>query len=196
MQSFCRPLAVFLLLALGGCGISGNIKPGERPQLDEHSAVLFLGVTPAYRIHLLRGRVENDVWARPTVDVPEVNITPESGYIFVKVRPTTPEERLGVSLIFPQGRGYGPCQDSIAPIFALKPGTISYVGDLHYSFSDKRLRYDYTIEEDKAREFLRTNYPGTETAMTTVPMVPMKVKSTFCDPRTITIPVYVPRGRQ
>jgi hypothetical protein len=195
MQRFYKPLAVFLLLALGGCGITGNIKPGEGAQLDDRSAVLFLGVTPAYRIHLLRGRVENDVWDRPTVDIPEINITPESGYIFVKVKATTPGERLGVSLIFREGRGYGPCQDSIAPIFTLKPGTVSYVGDLHYSFSDNRLRYDYTVEEDKAREFLRKNYPTIRTAMTTVPMVPMRVKSTLCDSKTITIPIYIPRGR-
>lgn len=193
MQSLYNTLMIGLILLLGGCGISSNVKPGEKLLLDEHSSVLFLGVTPAYRIHLLRGKVENNVWDRPTVDVPEINITPESGYIFVKVKPTTPEERLGVSLIFPDGQSYGPCQDSIAPIFMLKPGTISYVGNLHYSRSGSQLRYDYTVEEQKAVEFLRKNYPGTETAMTTTPMVPMKVNTTLCTPKSITIPIYIPR---
>ena len=130
---------------------------------------------------------------RPIVDTPEVNITPDSGYIFVKVKPTTGEKRLGVSLVFPEGHIYGPCQDSIAPIFTLKPGTVSYVGDLRYFFNGKELSYDYIIDENKAKAFLRDNYPNFEAAMTTIPMEPMKVKSTLCDPKTITIPIYVPR---
>lgn len=192
------PKAVLLILALaaGGCGVSSNIKRGEGLGLDNESAVLFLGVTPAYRVHLLRGNVVNGVWERPTVDTPEVNIIAESGYIFVKVKPTTEAKRLGVSLVFPEGRMFGPCQDSIVPVFTLNPGTISYVGDLQYTYSGAQLRYDYTVDEDKARAFLRANYPNSEVAMTTIPMTPMKVKSTVCNPRTITIPIYMPGPRR
>jgi hypothetical protein len=196
MHTWNKAVLIILVLATGGCGISGNIKRGESLGLDNESAVLLVGVTPAYRVHLLRGDVANDVWERPTIDTPEVNIVPESGYIFVKVKPTTEAKRLGVSLVFPEGRMFGPCQDSIAPIFMLKPGTINYVGDLKYTFSGGRLRYDYTVDEDKAKAFLRTNHPNSEASMTTVPMTPMRVKSTFCDSRTITIPIYVPRPRR
>jgi len=195
MQYFYNTIVIVLLLVLSACGISSNIKPDEKLLLDDRSAVLFLGVTPAYRIHLLRGKVKNNVWKRPNVDVPEINITPESGYIFVKVEPTTPEESLGVSLIFPGGQTYGPCQDSIAPIFTLNPGIINYVGDLHYSLSGSQLRYSYTVDEDKAREYLRKNYPGTELQVTTTPMVQMKVDSSLCSPKSITIPIFIPRGR-
>ena len=196
MHNLNKAVLIILAIAAGGCGVSSNIKRGESPGLDNESAVLFLGVTPAYRVHLLRGDVANDVWERPTVDTPEVNITPESGYIFVKVKPTTDAKRLGVSLVFPEGRTFGPCQDSIAPIFTLKPGTISYVGDLQYTFSGGQLRYDYTVDEGKARAFLRANYPNSEVSMTTIPMTPMRVKSTLCDSRTITIPIYMPSSRR
>lgn len=193
MNIVTKLLALFVTLALVGCGIRQNIRHGESLQLDNESAVLFLGVAPGYRIHLLRGTVTDDVWTRPAVDVPEVNLTPEAGYIFVKVKPTTPDKRLGVSLIFPEGKPYGPCQGSTAPVFTVKAGTITYVGDLRYQFAAGQLRYDYTVDEEKARSFLKASYPGLGSAMTTIPMVPMKVNSSFCDPKTVTIPIYIRR---
>jgi hypothetical protein len=192
-----KVVLMVLALAAAGCGIHTNIKPRDDLRLDTKSAVLLLGVMPAYRVHLLRGDVTNGVWERPTVDTPEINMAPESGYIFVKLEPTSENKRLGVSMIFPEPRrAYGPCQDSIAPTFTLKPGTINYVGDLQYTYTGGKLRYDYTIDEGKAKAFVRANYPSLESVMTTVPMAPMKVKSTFCDPRTITIPVYLPGSRR
>jgi hypothetical protein len=190
-----KVVLMVLAVSAAGCGIRSNIKPGDDLQLDTKSAVLLLGVTPAYRVHLLRGDVANGVWERPTVDTPEVNMAPESGYIFVKIEPTSDSKRLGISMIVPEPRRlFGPCQDSIAPTFTLKPGTINYVGDLQYTYTGGQLQYDYSVEEGKAKAFLRGHYPSLEGFMSTVPMVPMKVKSTFCDPRTITIPIYLPRS--
>lgn len=193
MNIATKLLPVVASLLLVGCGTRQNIRHGESLQLDNDSAVLFLGVDPGYRIHLLRGAVADNVWTRPSVDVPEVNLAPEAGYIFVKVKPTTAEKRLGVSLLFPEGKAFGPCQDSIAPVFTVKAGTITYVGDLQYQFNSGKLRYDYVVDEEKARSFLKTNYPGLGSMMTTIPMVPMKVNSNFCDPKTVTIPIYIRR---
>lgn len=195
MHRSTKVVLLVLAIATAGCGTSSNIQPGERPDLSGESSMLFLGVTPAYRIHLLRGDAVNGIWERPAVDIPEVNITPENGYIFVKLKPTTKARRLGVSLIFPEGQAFGPCRDSIAPTFILKAGAVTYVGDLHYEFLGGQLRYHYSVDEEKAKAFLRRYYPQSEGSMTTIPMTPMKVQSNICDPKTITIPIYVPRMR-
>jgi hypothetical protein len=197
MHILNRVALIVFAIAVAGCGIRSNIKPGESLRLDSETAVLLLGITPAYKVVLLRGEVANNVWERPIVDTPEINMVPESGYIFVKVKPTIETNRLGVSMVIPESRRlFGPCQDSIAPIFTLKPGTINYVGDLQYTYSGGQLRYDYTVNEDRAKAFLRANYPNLEASMTSVPMTPMKVKSTFCNPGTLTVPIYLPRSRR
>ena len=78
-----------LLGLLSACGVRQNLRPDEPVQLSGTEAILLMGMQPAgYRIHLLRGKVEEGHWVRPTVDVPEVNIEAEAGFIMVKVAPT------------------------------------------------------------------------------------------------------------
>lgn len=189
-------ITVFLALwFLAGCGTMANIAPGSTFSADDNSAVLVLGLTPRYRIHLLRGSIENGMWVRPNIDVPEINLFPENGYVILKVRPTTPTEPLGLSLIFPGNGIYGPCQDSSSPIFIAKAGAVNYVGELSYSFDGSKLKFEHTLEEEKVRQFLRVSYPGFEERLVIQPLRHMKVKTSRCDPRTTTIPLYIPSRR-
>jgi hypothetical protein len=194
MNYISRIGVAVVVLSLFGCGAS-NIRSGSSLDLDDNSAFLLLGMTPEYRIHLLHGSIEGSVWVRPKLDVPEVNTFPENGYILVKVKPTTPTDRMSVSIVFPEkrGQGHGPCMNSIAPTFELEPGAITYVGHLEYLFDGQQLRYTSKIDEDAAKAFLKANYPGYAGAFHSRPMTQMKVNSHFCDPRTITIPIYIPR---
>jgi len=186
--------ALIAVLSLAGCGIRENIRPGAALEVDNESAVLVMGFSPNYRIHLIRGPIEDDVWERPVVDVPEVNLFPSDGYLIVKLKPTAATERFGISLIFPErGRPYGPCQDSIAPAFGLKGGAVNYVGDLSYAFDGSSLRYEYSLDEGKARSFLKANYPGYVESLQVQPMKLMKVRSKICDQRSTTIPIHIQR---
>jgi len=186
--------ALIATLFLVGCGIRENIRPGSALELDNESAVLIMEFSPNYRIHLIRGPIEDDVWERPVVDVPEVNLFPDNGYLIVKLKPTAASESFGISLIFPgKGRPYGPCQDSIAPTFGLKGGAVNYVGDLSYTFDGSSLHYEYSLDESKARNFLKANYPGYVESLQVRPIKLMKVRSKICDRRTTTIPIYIQR---
>src|SRR6266513_3170206 len=164
--------SLVLTLFLAGCGIRENIRPGSTLEVDNESAVLVM----------------------PVVDVPEVNLFPNNGYLIVKLKPTAATESFSFSLIFPEkGRPYGPCQDSTAPTFDLKGGAVNYVGDLRYTFDGSSLRYEYSLDETKARTFLNTNYPGYVDSLQVKPIKLMKVKSNICDQRTITVPIFIPR---
>ncbi len=186
--------SLVLTLFLAGCGIRENIRPGSTLEVDNESAVLVMGLSPNYRFHLIRGPIKDNVWERPAVDVPEVNLFPDNGYLIVKLKPTAATESFSFSLIFPEkGRPYGPCQDSTAPTFDLKGGAVNYVGDLRYTFDGSSLRYEYSLDETKARTFLNTNYPGYVDSLQVKPIKLMKVKSTICDQRTITVPIFIPR---
>jgi hypothetical protein len=185
--------ALVVALFLAGCGIRENIRPGAALEMDSESAVLVMGLSPNYRFHFIRGPVENNVWERPVVDVPEINLSPDSGYLVVKLKPTAATESFGISLVFPEkGRPYGPCQDSTAPTFGLKGGAVNYVGDLRYTFDGSSLRYEYSLDETKARTFLNANYPGYVDSLQVNPIKLMKVKSTICNQRTITAPILIP----
>ena len=168
------------------------IRPEAPLQLDNGSAVLLLGVNPQWRIHLLRGNVEDNLWLRPTFDTPEVNASPREGYILVKVKPTTPSQPLGVSLVFPEGKPHGPCQDGVVPTFSLSPGAVNYLGDLAYTFENQQLRYSYSIDTDAARAFLSAKYPSYVASLTTRPMIPLKVKGGGCNPIIKGVPILSP----
>lgn len=191
-----RIRTVVLLIATllsTGCGTRSNLAPNSAFTSDDNSAVLVMGLKPRSRIHLLRGSIENDMWVRPIVDVAEVNLFPENDYVVVKVKPTTPNEPLGVSLIFPEGGGmYGPCWGSNGPVFFAKAGAVNYVGDLTYSFDDSGLRFEHTIQEEKVRTFLKASYPGYEERLIIQPVRQMKVKTGRCNSGTTVIPIFIP----
>lgn len=190
-------IGLILSIVLAGCGTTSNIPSGSSISLDQSSSVLMLRVTPQYRIHLLRGKIEGNSWVRPTLDVPEVNITPgPDGYIFVKLNANRPGERLGVSLVFPEGKTYGPCRGSIGATFDLEPAAITYVGELSYEFDGRELQYRHDMDERGAKNFVERNLGERHPPLKLLPMVPMEVQTNFCDPKgPIYIPIYVPRAR-
>jgi len=178
---------------ISGCG-AGNINPGTSLDVDKDSAILLIGVSPKYRIQLLRGEMESDIWVRPTVDTPEINALPENGYILAKAIPTKANEPMGVSLIFPENIMYKPCMNSMGPVFDIKPGVINYVGDIEYVFDGKKLEYSVKYNRNKAIKFLKDNYSFLEENFHEEPIKLKKVRSN-CDPIKITIPIYVPAAR-
>ena len=188
---FIRFGIISIIVFLTSCGISENIKPGADISLDEASAILVLGFSPDYRIHLLRGSLENNVWTRPGIDVPEVNIFPTNGYVIVKVKPTTPTNALGIGAIYLDYTGYGPCQDSISPVFELQGGSVNYVGHLSYAYKGKTLKYQSSIKNEEAKAYLEANYPSLARSLVYNPMRMLKVNSGFCNSTTITVPVYI-----
>ncbi|MCC7704697.1 hypothetical protein IGS59_20860 [Janthinobacterium sp. GW460P] len=189
--------AVISLSALVGCGTSSNLKRDSEIHVDQSSSILLLKVSPQYRIHLLRGRIEEGVWVRPKLDVPEVNIIPESdGYIFVKLKINEENERLAVSLVFPGEKAYGPCEGSTGATFDLRANSITYVGELSYQFDGTTLKYQHKMDISDAQNYLISNYGTKLPKLEVVPMNPMTIKTTFCAPKgTVTIPIYIPRGR-
>lgn len=187
-MKYCLFVA-FLFLA--ACGVSENIKPGATIDPAKKPTVLMLGFSPDYRVHLFRGTFENNIWDRRGLNVPEVNIFPSNGYILVEVKPTTPEYPLGVGTIFIGYTGYGPCQDSLTPVFDLKEGAVNYVGHLAYTMDGNQLHFTSSIREDEAKNYLKKYYPGLVDSFVLNPMKVVKVISTFCNKRTMTIPIYI-----
>lgn len=182
-------------LVLSACGTTTNIERGSDARLREAEAIALIGVNPRYRVHLVRGAATDGVWNKPFNDVPEGNLFPEGGYIVVRLAIPKPGEKWSVPIVMPQGIGgpvYLPCDGSIAPTFALKGGAVNYVGDISYTYSGDRLTFDISSNEEAARQFLASNYPQLLKTLYVSAMTPMKVKTTACDPKTITVPIYLP----
>jgi hypothetical protein len=181
---------------LNACGIKESVRSGSDLQADAASSVLVLGVRPNYRIHLLRGKIVDHTWVRPIIDTPEVNIFPGvEGYVVVKVKPTTDAEKLGVSLIFPNGLPYGPCANYKNPVFTLRPGTVTYVGDIDYELVGDELRFTTSLDAKRARTYLASKYP-TMGPFEVHPMDVMNVDSGLCRQTRTTIPVFIPSIRR
>jgi hypothetical protein len=182
-------VAIFfsVILFISACGTTKNIQVGSNPELDADTGILVFGLLPNYQIHLTRGNTENNIWNRPYMDVPEINVKPENGYIVVKARRTGESQALGVSLIFPGKGAYGPCQGADSPTFVVKPGVVNYVGDLNYIFDNAGLSFTHTLDEKKVRVYLDENYPKFTEKLVVQPMTIMKTNSTLCTPKTITI---------
>ena len=96
--------------------------------------------------------------------------------------------------MFPDGKPYGPCQDSVGPTWELKPGRVNYLGELTYSFENSELRVSYDIREDRARAFLNASHAGYTSAFLTQAAIPMTIRSNVCDGRRVTIRVFTPHG--
>jgi hypothetical protein len=188
-----RALALLAVCGLTGCGISSNLKSdGRAVRIAPNESVLLLGLDPNMRVHLLRGKSQYGFWNRPNIDVPEVNLFPEQGFVTVKVPATAADELLGVSLVFPGGRAYGPCDGDKTPVFALKGGAVTYVGNLSYSTSGGSLSFSDKVDESAARAFLGENHPALAAQMVTQPLKLMAVHSNLCSQGTAYIPIYIP----
>lgn len=187
MNRLSKVAILLATLFISACGTSKNIQVGSNPELDADTGILVFGLSPNYRVHLTRGSTENNTWNRPGFDVPEINLYPENGYIVVKARRTGESQALGVSLIFPEERPYGPCQGGDSPTFVIMPGVVNYAGDLNYVFDDAGLRFTHSLDEKKARAFLGENYPKFTDKLVIRPMTIMKTNSNLCTSKTITI---------
>jgi hypothetical protein len=166
-------------LCLYACGVQ-NIRPDSPPQLQADSAILLLGMTPKWRIQLFRGEVENDAWSISGLAAAEVNTVPENGYVIVKTKPTALSEVMGVSRVFPSFMPYMPCKGSKAPTFALMAGAVNYVGDLDFEVINGELRWSYSTNVEKAKQFLAANYPGYVSAFESGSIVARGTKGSVC----------------
>ncbi len=187
---------VLAVMMLCSCAVRENIRPNSPLNLNNESAILFLGFTPKYKVALIHSPVEGGVWQQAVYHLPDVATTPENGYILVKVKPTAASQRMSVSLIVIDRKVYAPCPNSIGPTFALKPGVVNYLGDLSYTVDENgNLKYTHEVREDRAKGFLREHYPGYIDLFETQPMVPMKIANSVCHPGTQFVPFVIPTRR-
>lgn len=192
---FKYSLAIVLMATmLSACG-QRSIRPGSSLQVDAKSSVLVFGMQPNSRIHLIRGDIVDGVWERPFNDTPDVNAFPdEDGYIVVKLRATKATEKLAVSLVFPDGKPYGPCDGNQSPTFTLLPGKITYAGDLKYRVDGAKLSFSISSDVEKAHAYVASRFQEVG-SFEFHPMEVMKVLNGPCGPKTMIIPIYLPRGR-
>lgn len=180
IRLFKAAIIISITCFITACGTTKNIQVGSNPKLDANTGILVLGLSPNYIINLTRGKTENNTWDRSQIDVAELCLKPEKGYIVVLARRTDESQALGVSLILPEKGMYGPCQGANSPTFIIKPGVVNYAGDLTYTLDDIGMSFTHTIDEKKVRAFLDENYPKFTEKLIVQPMTIMKTNSTLC----------------
>jgi hypothetical protein len=179
-------------LALAGCGARENIRPSAPVALKADEAIFFLGISPRVKIQVFRGTTENGIWSASQLRSAEINITPDTHYIVVKVRATAPAEQMAITRLLPlDGTVWVVCRNALSPLFTLKPGTVNYLGELAYTLAGGEAQYAYGADDTAAREFLKQNYPEYLPLLDMPPIRPAQVKPE-CDhlsPPAIPAPV-------
>ena len=129
-------------------------------------------------------------------DSAEVNTLPDDGgYIVVKVKPTTNTEKLGILRIFPGFHPYGPCQGYENPVFTLRSGTVTYVGDLSYYYDGSQLRFSISSNVEKARAYLTSKYSSVG-PFEFHPMELLTVMGGACHQNGLMAPILIPAMRR
>lgn len=150
--------------------------------------MVILGVLPSYQVNFHNGSADGTYWTPSNgLSSSGANVFPENGYIVVKVPSLSEAESYGVVEIMPRGfAGYNfvACAGDKMPAFQAPAGRVIYVGDIHYDLdlqTGDKLSYEYTLNPEKARQFLTSYYPDLASKMETQEAQELVSKSRECD---------------
>jgi hypothetical protein len=122
------------------------------------------------------------------------NTYPEDGFIVVKVPARTGGESYGIAQILPEGIGgftpqYIPCTGHSLVTFGAPGGKVLYVGDIDLQINGREMRYQYSQNTGRAKQFLSQNYPALVNKLESVDAQLLTMSNTNCGPATISVPV-------
>jgi hypothetical protein len=187
------PAIAFSLLS--GCVTTSNLATGNgSASVDMSESVVIIGVTPRYRVALVKGTPHGDSWSRDHSSVATTNTYPDDGYIVVKIPARSGTGSYGVGQILPEGIGgfapqYVPCTGHTLVTFEAPAGKVTYVGDIQFSINGQTARYQYSHNLEQARRFLSSKYPALAAKVEGQDARLLTMDNTNCGPATLSVPV-------
>ena len=155
-------LVLLFTLILTGCvSFTQLSKEFSYSNLGDES-VIVLGVEPRFRTQISKGDDRPDGWHRNNVAV-TLNTFPENGYIVAKLPARSNGQDYGIAGVLPEGIGgkvYSPCEGQETVTFMAPPGGVVYVGSISFENNSGNLSFKITEDLDKAREFMKNEYPS------------------------------------
>lgn len=151
----------FLAVLLSGCVTFSGLDPKSNYSDVGDDAIVVLGVSPRYRVHIFKGERLGDKWNRDQI-MTTLNVFPEDGYIVAKLPARTGASNYGVGGILPEGIGgrlFIPCQGRRTLTFDAPGGKVVYVGDIKFVEAGSKVHYEASLDFEAARAHLKSRYP-------------------------------------
>ncbi len=150
-----------LAVLLSGCVTFSGLDPNSNYSDVGDSAIVVLGVSPRYRVHIFEGDRVGDKWSRDTV-MTKLNVFPEDGYIVAKLPARTGTANYGIGAVLPQGIGgkvFLPCKGQRTLTFDAPSGKVVYIGDIKLAEIGPQVRYEASSDFEAARAHVKARYP-------------------------------------
>ena len=158
----CRLLsALALALILSGCVSFTGLDPESNYSDVGEDAIVVLGVSPRYRVHIFKGDRVGDKWNRDQI-MTTLNVFPEDGYVVAKLPARVGTSNYGVGGILPEGIGgelFIPCQGKRTLTFDAPRGKVVYVGEIKFVAAGSKVQYEVSSDFESARAHLKARYP-------------------------------------
>lgn len=183
------PIAISLVAAslLSACNSAPPLPPNKPVALSNNETVVILGVVPSYLVSFRAGTIEGDEWSIDRFGTPVSRGFPENGYIVAKIPALKGAERYGLASIQPRGmagRNFIPCRGNRVLTLEAPAKRVIYIGDIDYDLdllTGNTLRYKYSSNPEKARQFLSANYPDLASKMEMLETKELLVAASDCE---------------
>jgi len=158
-------LLLHMCLMLNACELFRNLDKSVT-EVPENHDIILIGFKPKYRYSMKMGYIKDGKYKYQPNRVTAGSIYPDdSGYIITKLEKTEPNHRYGITQIQPEGISLGgpmmsPCGGRSTYTFDVEGGRVLYLGDLEYTEHENGLKVSYSRNFDKAKQYMKNNYPG------------------------------------
>jgi hypothetical protein len=150
-----------LAVILSGCISFSGLDPKSDYSDVGDEAIIVLGVSPRYRVHISKGDRVADKWNRDQI-MTKLNVFPEDGYVVAKLPARSGTSNYGVAGILPEGIGgklFMPCQGKRTLTFDAPRGKVVYVGEIKFVEDGSNFHYEVSSNFEAARAYLKARYP-------------------------------------
>jgi len=178
---------------LSGCVSFTGLDSGSNYADVGDDAIIVMGVSQPYRVHVFRGERFEDKWLRDQIIV-KLNVYPQDGYIVARLPARSGKENYGIGGILPDGIGFTstlfiPCQGRKTLTFDAPAGKVIYVGDINLEKTAAGIRYAGVSNFEAAQAHLKAHFPLIADKLVQGKFENPVLANTPCTTR-LTIPVY------
>jgi hypothetical protein len=157
-------LVALLVTLAGGCAITQNLEKDERFNGTAADAVLIFTAPSTATIWLRPGTDDGVNWSCDVLRS-GYRVYPDGGFVVVKVKPRTGNERYAIAELATGPNGADPksaLEGASIPTFNAPPGKVTLVGGITAvdQGDDVRLDQDESATRERAERYLARSYPN------------------------------------
>jgi hypothetical protein len=176
-----RSLRVVAVLVTAGCVTTSSLQQGEK--LTAADAVVIIGISPKTSVGISKGSREGSDWAFDRFSGQIARVSPQDGYIVVRLPVSGGNVTYGVSSAGQTSVtsfDYFACNGDEVYTFALPRSGAVYVGDLKFVDKTAGTRLEYRRDFEKMARTLAARYPELRGQISQSELTPLKASNRPC----------------